>query len=463
MSVKNISNTVFIIGLFLLSSCSKERNIVDLSYNENFKIEKIDSTGTTLFLKIQVDNYTFKNATDSVEYGLIYSYIDKFGYEVNQKEVLGKFLGELNLTDTLKLDFSFIRTNFGYDLNIQYYCYFNGVFDKSKKISAKQNSFFLVLNDNLGPKNITNPFLSTWNRSNEANEGRYTNFFSYPNLYYYDHDWQSVGHYGFNVISGNLGSPSSLYNDYVNSSFYQHSTRLFTVGSKYVIRRDSVYGSPAFRQGKLSIIDFENNRYDMTGPTFPTTYFYQNLPADGSYWFDKKTLRSLFWFDFGTYSYVLLGGYNSTAANALTITKFVRFNGVTEQFEGEEIIPTQIQSIIDNSVSGINSFITFNNLGFINAGNLIYMFNPNSSIKWTVFPETVEGVNARFIPHKGKLYFLTDSYVYLLDQDLLNFKKYINSSLGANLIVFPYLSGGEIKTYIYGPSSFNGSLLEFNP
>jgi len=462
MTVKNISNTVFIIGLFLLSSCSKERDIVDLSYNENFKIEKIDSTGTSLYLKIQIDNYTFNNATDSVEYGLIYTYIDRFGYELNTKVLLGKFKGQFSLNDTVLLDLSLIKYNVTPDYSVQFYCLNNGIYDKSKKVDVIQNAFFRAMNTTPNYNNLINPNLSSSKTFAQSGTQQFyrTSFYEYPNLHHHSYGISNPIYNTFNVQTGMEGPPSSLYANFYNSSNYINSCKLFTVGSKNIILRDSTYSaSPALMFGKLSVLDFQNNRWDMTGPNFPTSHFYQSIEFSG-----RRTLQSVFWFDFDTYAHVMLSGYNSSIVGAPFITKFIKFDGITEQFQTIETIPSDVQYEIEQNPQIVNSFITFNGIGYVNVDNKIYTYNPTSANKWDEFPQLVEGFYSFFIPYEGKLYFVTDQYVYLLNQDEMKMKMYNNNDFRVKyMIPFPYEENGVLKTVIYGDSASVGAQYQFKP
>jgi hypothetical protein len=478
MRLELVFRGLIVFLIIFVTSCSKQREVKDHSFNENFKFELIKSTGTSAFFSIEINDYRFNNASDSVEYGLLCSYIDEFGYNLNYTIKYGAFNNVLNLKDTLVLDFGFFEGKQGAEFNVQFYCVNNNIYDKSSKLSCVPNSFFKVLNGSLGPLPITYPTYSTWHNSSLANEGRNSSFYEYPYLHFYSPDWQSQGHYTFNVINATLSSPNSLYANYYNSSLYGNSTRLFKVGSKFIIRRDSIYSANTLRMGKFAVLDFVNNRYDMTGPNFPTSSFSNNLPATSPYWDTKKTLKSHFWFDFGTYAYVLLGGYNSNAINAPVIVKLLKFNGVTEQFENEELLPLEIQNDIENGNFYNLDFITFNNYGYLLYSNgltiKLYKFDPNGTNKWLNFESNIsqnEGYFT-FIPHNNELYILSQAdltthyptYVYKINLYDLTFKRYNNNFTNLfNFIPFPFSENGVAKSIIYSTSSFNGSSLEFNP
>jgi hypothetical protein len=470
---------ILVVSFFIsFASCSKQREIINLSLNENFKLELIKTTGSKAYFSIEVSDYVFKNAVDSVEYGFLCSYIDEFGYDLNYTIKFGSFKNILNLKDTIVLDFDFFEGKQGTEFKVQFYCSNNSIFEKSSIVQCQPNSFFNLLNGNLGPLPITFPNNPNWIYSSQSNEGRYSCFYEYPFLHFYSPDWQSQGHFTFNVINATLSSPNPLYANYYNSSLYGNSSRLLKVGSKYIIRRDSIYNTNTLRMGKFAVLDFVNNRYDMTGPNFPLMSFSNNLPATSPDWITKKTLRSRFWFDFETYAYVLLEGYNSSAANAPTIFKMLKFNGITEQFEAEESLPSEIENDLNNGNFSSVDFITFNNYGFLiysnGITNKLYRFDPNAAQKWTLFEASIphnEGYFT-FIPHNNDLYILSQAdltthyptYVYKINSLEITLKKSTNNFTNLyNFIPFPYSDSGVEKSVIFVYSSFNGSLIEFNP
>ncbi len=461
MTINNILIYSILISVILMSSCKKERILNDFNESEKFDFRVLDSTGTTTFFSIKVDNYSFKNASDSVEYGIIYNYIDKYGFELNKIQKKGTFLGSLTLNDTIEFDYPSVPVDALPSLKAQFYCSYNGVYEKSIKIKVIQSSFFKII-ANHGSLPLVNPFVNSWSSVTQAFQGDYISYYEYPKVYFYSSDFFNPGYKSFDIQTNSLSSSvPNLYINYYNSSNYDYSAKLFKVGTKQVIRRDSVYNSGiAYNRGFISILDFPNNRLDLTGPNFPSSHFYQNIESQGS----RKTLQSLFWFDFGTYAHVMLAGFNSSIAGATAITKFIKFNGTTEQFENIESIPVDAQTTIDQSITSTNSFTTFNNIGYVCIGNKIYTYNPTASNKWNVFQGIVEGGVSLFIPFQGTLYFVTSAYVYKLDNNLTTMKGYKNSySKVQYMISFPYFENSELKSKIYGDSAAVGTQYQFTP
>lgn len=458
MSIKRIHLLSYSLIVLFFFSCSKERDYYDMKYNEAFNLEKIDSSGTKAFFKIKIDNYTFRNATDSVNYGLIYTYIDKFGYEINTKQPEGKFINSLTIEDTLILDLSLIKFASNPLLTVQFYCEYSGVYDKSRKILVNQNGFFEIVRNDLNYEKLVSPYENSYSSANPTT----MSFFDFPYLHFYKYT-PSIGPKRFNIQTGVVDSPNVLYDNYLNSSNSNRSAKLFQVGSKNIIRRDSIYltGVGAGNtSGFLSILDFQNNRFDMTGPNFPTSHFFQTIEnVSGRY-----TLQSLFWFDFDTYAHVMLMGYTAPSSGIPFTSKFIKFNAQTEQFGTSETLPTVAQSKIDQNPSTVNAFITFNNIGYVNIDNQIYTYDPLSSTKWNVFPGNVEGIHSFFIVEKGQLYFVTELYVYSLNYQELKMIAYNNNNSKVQyMIPFHYEENGEIKNKIYGDSSSNSAQFQFNP
>jgi hypothetical protein len=468
-----------ILFIAALAACSKNRSKLDLSGNEQLTIESVRQTGSKQYFLANITNYSFPLKTDSLEYGIYYT--KRFNL-YNQDQVvyekikLGKKPVEFSITDTIEcyfppLDDDTVFFSSFTEYYAQFYCEAEGLMDLGPRVKVEPGAFFVKYKSGLFIPNVT-LFGAGIRGFNDY--GQMSGYYSYPSIFHHENSFGAQKE--FDLLTEEYKSTvNPLYSQLAGIYSYTKNKRLFRIGSKQIMLRDSIINGNT-KKGILGLIDFVNNRLSLSGIPFPSAHFLETIPQDVN-WAQVSTLECLFWFDMGATAFVALRGYENTSSHTSKKTKLLIFDYVTEQFTGIENIDPSLEYTFDNQITGFGNinFTSSSTQGFLAIDTKIWQFDPSANEKWQVI-QNIENVSTlNFFIHNNKPVFLykrfPNSELYFISyfvEEKNDFISYplINSDYSnpGYRLSFPYnQSSHQINKHFAIDGSGNGALYYFTP